>query len=193
MQLFISLVLLTSVFFETALADQDKLALHAQMLYRAASQASGKCPGLNKRFYSRYGEEKFEGWGRYYKLRTADKYINEVYISCISDELCKHGTPQDIPTAKKWYDQARRSCAQMGQMGLKEGADPAFESNELQSLDEESIPATNTSPTIVSFTTENLIYLLTGALLGALGRTYLPLNSQGSEFAKASKLRRPEL
>ena len=191
LQLFISLLLLASVFFETALANQLKLAAHAQQLYRAASQASGKCPGLNKRFYLRYGEEKMEGWGRYYKLRTADDFIPEFYVSCLSDELCKNGTPKDIFTAKKWYDQALRSC---GHTLLNEGgANPANESQELQILDEETIPATNASTTIVSFTTEKLFYLLTGALLGALGRTYLPSNSQGIELANSSKLRRPEL
>jgi hypothetical protein len=190
LQLFISLVLLASVFFDTALASQEKLAIKAQMLYRAATEASHKCPGLNKRFYSRYGEEELEGWERYHSLRTADKYIDEVFISCISDELCKNKTPRDISAAKNWYVQARVGCARMN---LNKGTDPALESNELQSLDEESFPVTNVSTTILSFTTENLIYLVTGVLLGALGRTYLPSSPQGGEFAKSSKLRRPEL
>ena len=197
LQLFFTLhVLFASVRFETAFANgNSKHALNAQQLYRTAVGASQKCRGFDVRSYIRYGEDHMEGWRQFFKLRTADDLINENYLSCLSDELCNSRSPRDIDQAKKAYNNARRSCSHRPEEDtlIGEEADLDLETTELQSIDSEIIPTTNQSTRLVSFTVENLIYFMAGALLGAICGTYLSLNFQRSELPKSLKMRRPEL
>merc|ERR1719183_1331071 len=174
LQLLLSL-LLVSLCFQSALAGEEKLALHSQQLYRSVQESQGKCR-VDGRFYIRYGEEHFEGWRRFHKLSTANTFMDDNYISCLSDVMCEHTSPRDVNQARKIYTDARRTCSEASkgesasEIRLNEEANPTIESGGLQSLDSGSILATSTSVKTVTFTVENLIYLLAGALIGAVGR-----------------------
>ena len=193
----ITYFILASLYVQSALASLKHISARSQLLYRSAMEAKDQCQ-VNTKIYIRYGEEDFERFRELSKLRTADDRIDETIVSCIANLLCEHGVPSDIRQASKVYRTASETCSQDDSVSKSVQNVPAdstaiLESGLIEDLDPENVQTLDRNAVLFTFTTENLIYLLVGFLLGTIVRTYVFPSGQIGELSKSLKLRRPEL
>lgn len=193
----ITYFILASLYVQSALANLKHISARSQLLYRSAMEAKDQCQ-VNTKIYIRYGEEDFERFRELSKLRTADDSIDETIVSCIANLLCEHGVPSDIRQASKVYRTASETCSQDDSVSKSVQNVPAdstaiLESGLIEDLDPENVQTLDRNAVLFTFTTENLIYLLVGFLLGTIVRTYVFPSGQIGELSKSLKLRRPEL
>ena len=193
----ITYFILASLYVQSAFAGLKTISARSQLLYRSAMEAKHQCQ-LDIRIYIRYGEEDFQRFREFSKLRTADYLIDETNVSCIANLLCEHGLPSDIRQANRVYSTASETCSQDDSVSKSVQNVPAdstaiLESGLIQDLGPENVQTLDRNAVLFTFTTGNLIYLLAGFLLGTIVRTYVFPSGQIGELSKSLKLRRPEL